>query len=112
MPRNTNKSSNKETSEKQYAKVDSFSVDRVAEVTYNDKTSVLADLTINGVKIYGCKAVTYKKDGKETDFVSFPQRKGKAKDGSDTWYYVAYVPLTNEDSAKICQAIYDKLDGK
>ena len=47
-----------------------------------------------------------------TDFVAFPQRKGKGKDGKDAWYHVAYVRLSNEDSAKIAQAIYDKIDGK
>ena len=91
-----------------FIKVQSFEVKRAREVSYNGKTSVLADVTINGVTIYGLKAITYTKpDGTESDFIGWPERQGK--DGN--WYKIAYAPLSNGDQEVICNAIYQKLDG-
>lgn len=69
----------------------------------------LCTVKINGVTIYGCKAVTYTdKEGKSKDFLAFPERKG-----SDGKYYKhAYIALSPEDQQKICDAIWAKLEGK
>lgn len=97
----------------EFLKVERFEVTGARELTFEGKSTCMADVTINGIKIYGCKAITYTdKEGKDHDFVSFPQRKGKDKDGNDKWYSVVYVPLSQEDSQHIAQAIYDAIDKK
>ena len=54
------------------------------------------------VEIYGCRLV----NGREGEFVSFPQRKGK--DGK--WYKHAYVQLTDDQTDEIVSAVYDALE--
>lgn len=110
MPRTSNGTSNKTGSSKapEFVKLASFEVTRAKEFTREDgKTWHAADVKINGVTIYGCRAVTYvdRADGKEKDFLGFPERKG-----SDGKYYKwAYVPLSPEDQQKVCDAIWAKL---
>lgn len=80
-----------------------FSVDRTHEF---DDGSVCADLTINGVKIYGVRVVETQRDGKDVEFLSFPSRKG-----SDGKYYShVYVPMSDEDQQKIIDAIWKKFE--
>lgn len=78
--------------------VDSFSVDRVHEF---DNGGVVADLTINGIKIYGVRVV----EGKEKDFLSFPQRKGV--DGKH--YSIVYAFISDEDQADIIKEVENAL---
>lgn len=56
------------------------------------------DMVVNGVTIYGCQWVEGEKDGRDYAFVSFPSRQSK-KDKK--WYNIAYVKLTDEDTAEI-----------
>ena len=108
MPRNN--SSKKETKkELTFEKLDSFEILRAVELEYKGNINVLADVKLNGVCIYGVRPVTYtdKADGKEKDFLSWPERKGK----DDKYYKIVYVALSAEDQQKVCDAIYQKLDG-
>lgn len=89
-----NSSTTKAATKKNYTKVDSFSVDRVKSF---DNGGVVADLTINGIRIYGVNVV----EGKDGDFLSFPQRKGK--DGK--YYSIVWVALSPEDSKDILSEI-------
>lgn len=111
MPRkNNNATSNTQSKPKMpdFIKVDSFEVKRAVEVSFQGNTSILADVTINGITIYGIKPITYKKqDGTESDFLGWPERKGK--DGK--YYKVCWAPLRDGDQEVIANAIYAKLDG-
>lgn len=102
-------SSAEKSTERKTIKVDSFSIVRAREW---DDGGVTADIEINGITIYGCKYVYWKKDEKEGEFISFPQRKGKGKDGKETYYHIAYAPLSDEDMEKIVKAVFDKLNEK
>lgn len=95
----------------EFVKLESFEVVRAQEFTRQDGQSWhVADLKINGVTVYGCRAVTYKdkQTGEDKDFLGWPERKG-----SDGKYYKwAYCNLSADDQQKICDAIWAKLDGK
>ena len=54
------------------------------------------------VEIYGCRII----NGREGEFVAFPQRKGK--DGR--YYKHAYVQLTDDQTDEIVSAVYDALE--
>lgn len=88
-----------------YEKLVSFEILRAREgTTATGKPWQLCDVKINGVTIYGCRAVTHE----DRDFLAFPEQKGN--DGK--YYKHAYIPLSPEDAQKICDAIWSKLDGK
>lgn len=95
----------KETqTEKVYAKVFTTEVSKVRTLKSGD---TFFDLKINGVMIYGCKAVESKQ---YPTFIGWPQRKGT--DGN--YYNVCSVFISPEDTEKIIaqvQAILDKEDG-
>lgn len=95
----------KETpTEKVYAKVFTFEVSTVRTLKSGD---TFFDLKINGVMIYGCKAVETKD---YPIFIGWPQRKGS--DGN--YYNVCSVFISPEDTKAIIdkvQAILDKEDG-
>ena len=94
----------------EFEKLVSFEVISAKEgTTGNGNDWQICTVKINGVTIFGCRAVTYKdKEGKSKDFLAFPERKG-----SDGKYYKhAYIPLSQEDQQKICDAIWAKLEGK
>lgn len=80
----------------EYVKLESFSVDRV-KVFEGEHESVIADITLNGIKIYGVNVV----EGTNGDFLSFPARKGS--DGK--YYSIAYAALSKEDQADIIAEI-------
>ena len=71
--------------------------------TQDGKTWILADLEMNGITIYGVRVV----EGKNGDFLSFPQRKGQ--DGK--YYSIVYAPLCEEDQNAVLAAIERKLNG-
>lgn len=81
---------NETKKERQTIKVNDFSVMR-AKVFENG--GVVIDITINGIAIYGVNIV----EGKNGDFLSFPQRKGK--DGK--YYSIVYAALSDSDQADI-----------
>ena len=82
------KNANANNSNIKELKIDSYCVKRA--ITIGKNADVLADVEINGITIYGMRVI----EGKNGDFLSFPQNKGK--DG---------------DQADILKAIEDKLNG-
>lgn len=70
--------------------------------TQDGKTWIVADLELNGLTVYGVRVVS----GKNGDFLSFPQRKGK--DGK--YYSIVYAPLCKEDQDAILKKIEQVLN--
>lgn len=66
----------------------------------------LANIELNGIRIYGCKVMARKSDGEA--FLAWPSAKGK--DGN--YYNVAYAKLDPEDQEMIIGDIYKILDAK
>ena len=58
---------------------------------------VVFDVVINDVTIYGCRVVEYK----DSDFVSFPSRKGS----DDKYYNHAYYQLSKEETEDIISQV-------
>lgn len=85
-------------------KVESYAVDNVRDTQYG----VFFDLTLNGVKVYGCKVVEGQ-EGKFDDFISYPSRRGTDQDGKDRYWSVVWAPLSDEDTKTIISAIEAKL---
>lgn len=75
----------------------------VMRVKMWDNGGVSADIKINGISIYGVRVA----EGKNGDFLSFPQRKG----GDGKYYHIAYVRLCEEDQKAILSEIERKLNG-
>lgn len=110
MPRAKSNSS-EGTKEKSFMKLESFEIRNAREVKTKDGKNTLcfATVVLNGVSVYGCRAVTYTdREGKEKDFLAWPEQKGS--DGN--YYKVAYAPLSDGDQQKICDAIYAAIDNK
>lgn len=82
--------------EREFVKVESFACENVRDTQYG----VFLDLTLNGVKIFGCKIVEGQ-EGKYEDFVSMPSRKGTDRDGKERYWSIVYAPLSDEDTKKI-----------
>lgn len=75
----------------------------VSRVKMWDNGGVTFDLTVNGVKIYGCRVV----EGNKGDFIGFPSRKG-----SDGKYYShAYAYLSPEATSLVLSAVEEELNG-
>lgn len=87
------------TANREYAKVESFTVSGVKEWRENDITFTL---TVNGVTIYNCRVACYG----DTDFISFPSRKGS----NDKYYNIAYVRLSKEDEEAILAEVERQLN--
>lgn len=66
----------------------------------------MANIEINGIRIYGCKVMARKSDGEA--FLAWPSAKGK--DGK--YYNVAYAKLDPESQEKIITEIYNLMDAK
>ena len=81
-------------------KVDSYRVLRA--VCVGESNTVLFDLELNGVKLYGLKVV----EGKNGDFVGFPSKKGK--DGK--YYSLFYAQFSAEDQKDILAAVEAELN--
>lgn len=75
---------------KDFLKIDSFSVNRVHQFSNG---SVIFDMTVNGIKIYDCRVV----EREEGDFISFPQRKGM--DGK--YYSIVWARFSETDQKDI-----------
>jgi len=93
------KRSTKKT-ERETIKVESFKILRAHEF---DNGNVSFDMEINGVSLYRLTVVS-RKDGKG-EFISYPAYENNGK-----WYNYCYLALSDEDSDKIIQAVYDNLD--
>lgn len=93
--------SNNNNSNIEAIKIDKYEVLRAVCVGKNG--TVFADIEINGIRIYGVRVV----EGKNGDFLSFPQSKGK--DGK--YYSIVWCKLSDKDTADIVSAIEAKLNG-
>lgn len=94
-----NTNTNAKKSNQEYLKISSFSVIRACIL---NSGSVVADLKINGITIYGCFVVETEKG----DFISLPQRKGS--DGK--YYSIVWAKLSKKDTEDIIAEIEKKLD--
>lgn len=101
---NSNRTSNKRGSDQQADTGVIFKVEHVRDWGRNGGISF--SLRIEGgpllVEIYGCRII----NGRDGEFVAFPQRKGK--DGR--YYKHAYVQLTDDQTDEIVSAVYDALE--
>lgn len=103
-PATTKQQKEAQQRERETMKLESFLVEEVRDTQYG----TFLDLTLNGVKIYGCKVIEGK-EGRYPDFISFPQRKGTGRDGTERYYSIVYAPLSDEDSAKIIAEVERQL---
>lgn len=103
-PATTKQQKEAQQTEREYIKLDSFKVEEARDTQYG----VFLDLTINGVKIYGCKVIEGK-EGKYDDFISFPQRKGTGRDGSERYFSIVWCPISPEDTKKIIAEVEKQL---
>ena len=89
-----------ETPENELKEIDvmSFKIDRVSQY----KKTVFFDITLNGIKIYGCTVV----EGKKGDFISMPSRKGS--DGK--WYSIVYARISEHDQEIILAEVEKQLN--
>lgn len=62
-----------------------------------DDGTVVFDMVINGITIYGSRVV----EGKNGDFISFPARKGK----DDNYYNHVWCKLSADDTKEIISQI-------
>ena len=70
------------------------------KVTYAKEVkegSVVFDMVVNGVTIYGCWYREGEKDGEEYQIVNFPSQKGK----DDNYYNIAWFKIDDELKADI-----------
>lgn len=95
--RRSNKSAEKA---KEFMKVDSFKITRAHEF---DNGNVSFDMLINGVQIYRLSVVSAKDSDRQ--FIGFPSYQSNGK-----WYNYVYLSLSEEDSDKIIDAVYNNLD--
>ena len=93
---NTNK-------ERTFTKVESFSVKNSHEWAGG---AVTTTLTLNGITIYNVR-IMQTHDGNH-EFLAFPSRKGN----DNKYYPYVYVALSDEDTAKIIEAIDNDLSAK
>ena len=82
-------------------KIDNYCVKRA--ITVGKDANVLADVEINGITIYGMRVV----EGKNGDFLSFPQQKGK--DGK--YYSACWAKMSDKDQADIIKSMEVQLNG-
>ena len=84
------KNEKKEEKEKKYLELTSVDINRAV----NNDYGVFFDMTLNGIKINGCKLMERKDDKKI--FVAFPQRKG-----SDGTYYPVVSTYLDDDTTEL-----------
>lgn len=98
------KPENKTNETQNCLEVTSFEVTRAnyVEGKNGKKGFAFFDLILNGISIYGMKAL----EGKNGDFISFPQHAGN--DGK--YYSTAWARLSDDDQKKIIEAVESKLN--
>lgn len=95
--RNLSKRGQKNKSKKERPRYDyQLKVLRVLDGKYG----ILFDLEINHVTVYGCR-LCETKQGKP--FVGFPQQRDRKN--PETWWSIAYAPLTDDQTEIICDQI-------
>ena len=97
------KSATKNT-ERKVIEVREVGVNHVRVVGSQNGDLVFFTLELNGVSIYNCRVAT----GKNGDFISWPQTKGK--DGN--YYNNVYASLSDEDSNKIIALVQEAIDNQ
>ena len=100
--KNAKKSNKKDSAERTFANIQSYSVDNVRVVEGKNGDIVFFTLILNDVSIYNCRVAT----GKNGDFISFPQYKGT----NGNYYNNVYVSLSDEDATKILADIQKAID--
>lgn len=89
------KTEKKEEKERKYLELTSMDINRAV----NNDYGVFFDMTLNGIKINGCKLMERKDDGKV--FVAFPQQ--KASNGN--YYPVVSCYLDDDTTELIVSAV-------
>lgn len=79
--------------------ITSYSVDRVNS---SSSGTIFADITINGVTIYGIRVV----EGDNGDFLAFPQNKDK----NGKYWHIVYCRLSEKDQNDILAEIERQLN--
>ena len=87
---------------KEFIEITSCAVKDVRAITTDNGDFIPFTLVLNGVTIYNCHVAS----GKNGDFVSFPQIKGK----KDKYYNVVYAPLSDDDIKMILDEVQAQLD--
>lgn len=93
---NTNNKTSNTTTEP--ITITSVSVERVRDTN----KGVFFTLVLNGIYIHSCKVV----EGKNGDFISFPQYKGS----NGKWYSYVWTPLSEADSNHIISLVEAELN--
>ena len=93
-----------QTQEREYLEIRSHEVSNVRVIESKNGDLVFFTLNLNGVTIYNCRVAT----GKNGDFISLPQYKGK----NGTYYNVVYAAISDEDSKKILDEIQAAIDAQ
>lgn len=99
----TSKAKNRtKSAPKEFIEVTSCAVKDVRVIESEKGDFIPFTLILNGVTIYNCHVAS----GKNGDFVSFPQTKGKG----DKYYNVAYAPLSDDDNKMILDEVQAQLN--
>lgn len=96
------KKNGKVTEAKECIEITSCAVKDVRVIESKKGDFIPFTLILNGVTIYNCHVAS----GKNGDFISFPQTKGK----EDKYYNVAYAPLSDDDTKMILDEVQAQLD--
>lgn len=100
--KNAKKTEAKNQEEPKNIELTFWAVKNVRVVNGSKGDVVFLTLNLNGIDIYNVRVGT----GKNGDFISFPQTKGK--DGK--YYNTVYARLSNEDQKAILETIQDEID--
>lgn len=91
-----------EEKDEKYFLADQFTVERVRVIDGEKGDIVFFTLEVRGLYIYNCRVAT----GKNGDFISFPQTKGK--DGK--YYNVCYGKFIPEEEEAILAEVQRQID--
>lgn len=89
-----------EKKDRDLMKVESFKITRAHEF---DNGNVSFDMLINGVQLYRLTVVSVKDSDRQ--FIGFPSYQSNGK-----WYNYCFLALSEEDSDKIIDEVYNNLD--
>ena len=93
-----------ENKEREFLDINDVEVKNVRLVSGDKKDTVFFTLRLNGITIYNCRIA----EGKNGDFVSFPQYKSK----DNNYYSYVYAALSDEDTKGICDLVEKQLNGE
>lgn len=83
-----------------------YDLDIKVRRAFQGKYGILFDMEVNHVTIYGCRVCDTPKGDNFVGFPQTPDKKDKKK-----WWNIAYVPLTEEQTAEILSQIANLLNG-